>query len=328
MTLQNFNVKNGVLTMSKKHVKWVLAHEPIELFIRAAKVFAAEVNARAPEQLEIEVMTMSEYSQKYNGGVLVTKHELVDLLDSGKIEMSQTYTITLGKINKDFFALDLPFLFKDHDHASRVFEGDVGAGLLDSLQETKKIKGLAFTYSGGFRIIPGNEPVARIEDLRGIKVRTSHSPVAIETFKTLGADVVPMELEELSENLGSANVAVGESTYPRVYALGHDKVSKVINHTEHSLFLTSILIGTDFWNTLSAELQAVVAESAKVAARYERVISIDDVAKTQARAEADGIEVIKMSKEEQARFAAETKVVYDKFENYFTAGLVQSIQSK
>ena len=328
MTLQNFNVKNGVLTMSKKHVKWVLAHEPIELFIRAAKVFAAEVNTRAPEQLEIEVMTMSEYSQKYNGGVLVTKHELVDLLDSGKIEMSQTYTITLGKINKDFFALDLPFLFKDHDHASRVFEGDVGAGLLDSLQETKKIKGLAFTYSGGFRIIPGNEPVARIEDLRGIKVRTSHSPVAIETFKTLGADVVPMELEELSENLGSANVAIGESTYPRVYALGHDKVSKVINHTEHSLFLTSILIGTDFWNTLSAELQAVVAESAKVAARYERVISIDDVAKTQARAEADGIEVIKMSKEEQARFAAETKVVYDKFENYFTAGLVKSIQSK
>ena len=328
MTLQNFNVKNGVLTMSKKHVKWVLAHEPIELFIRAAKVFAAEVNARAPEQLEIEVMTMSEYSQKYNGGVLVTKHELVDLLDSGKIEMSQTYTITLGKINKDFFALDLPFLFKDHDHASRVFEGDVGAGLLDSLQETKKIKGLAFTYSGGFRIIPGNEPVARIEDLRGIKVRTSHSPVAIETFKTLGADVVPMELEELSENLGSANVAVGESTYPRVYALGHDKVSKVINHTEHSLFLTSILIGTDFWNTLSADLQAVVAESAKVAARYERVISIDDVAKTQARAEADGIEVIKMSKEEQARFAAETKVVYDKFQDYFTAGLVQSIQSK
>jgi TRAP-type C4-dicarboxylate transport system substrate-binding protein len=328
MTLQNFNVKNGVLTMSKKHVKWVLAHEPIELFIRAAKVFAAEVNTRAPEQLEIEVMTMSEYSQKYNGGVLVTKHELVDLLDSGKIEMSQTYTITLGKINKDFFALDLPFLFKDHDHASRVFEGDVGAGLLDSLQETKKIKGLAFTYSGGFRIIPGNEPVARIEDLRGIKVRTSHSPVAIETFKTLGADVVPMELEELSENLGSANVAVGESTYPRVYALGHDKVSKVINHTEHSLFLTSILIGTDFWNTLSADLQAVVAESAKVAARYERVISIDDVAKTQARAEADGIEVIKMSKVEQARFAAETKVVYDKFQDYFTAGLVQSIQSK
>lgn len=314
--------------MNKKHIKWVLAHEPIELFIRAAKVFAEEVNKKAPDQLEIEVMTMSEYTQKYNNGVVVTKHELVDLLDQGKIEMSQTYTITLGKVNKDFYALDLPFLFESHDHASRVFEGEVGKQLLDSLQERKKVKGLAFTYSGGFRIIPGNEPVARIEDLRGVKVRTSFSPVAIETFKTLGADVVPMELEELSENLGNANVDIGESTYPRVYALGHNKVSKVINHTEHSLFLTSILIATDFWNNLTQELQTIIADAAQVAARYERSISIDDVFATQTRAEQDGIQVLKMSKEEQARFAEATKVVYSKFEDYFTPGLVAKIQAK
>jgi TRAP-type C4-dicarboxylate transport system substrate-binding protein len=312
--------------MTKKHVKWVLAHEPIELFIRAAKVFANEVNRRAPEALDIEVMTMGEYAEKYNNGVVVDKHSLVDLLDDGAIQMSQTYTITLGKINKDFFALDLPFLFKDHEHATRVFEGEVGKGLLDSLQASKKVKGLAFTYSGGFRIIPGNEPVSRIEDLRGVKLRTSFSPVAIETFKTLGADVVPMELEELTDNLGKANVAVGESTYPRIYALNQAGVSNYINHTEHSLFLTSILIGTDFWNTLSPELQTVVSESAQVAARHERDLSIEDVELVQARAEADGIEVIKMSAEEQARFAEATKVVYSKFENYFSKGLVEKIQ--
>jgi TRAP-type C4-dicarboxylate transport system substrate-binding protein len=312
--------------MKKRHVKWVLAHEPIELFIRAAKKFADEVNSKAPDQLDIEVMTMSEYADNYNNGVMVSKHDLVDLLDSGAIEMSQTYTITLGKINKDFYALDLPFLFKNHDHAGRVFESEIGVELLDSLQKSKKIKGLAFTYSGGFRIIPGNESVSKIEDLRGMKVRTSFSPVAIETFKTLGAEVVPMELEELSENLGSANVSIGESTYPRVYALGHDKVSKVINHTEHSLFLTSILIGSDFWDSLSPELQSVVKEASLAAARYERELSVEDIELVQKRAMEDGIEVIKMSKEEQDRFANATQVVYSKFTNYFTPGLVDKIK--
>jgi len=307
-------------------VRWVLAHEPIELFIRAAKVFAAEVEARAPGRLDIEVMTMSEYSERYNDGVVVTKHELVDLLDSGRIEMSQTYTITLGKVNRDFFALDLPFLFRDHAHASRVFEGAVGKQLLDSLQDVKKIKGLAFTYSGGFRIIPGNEPVAKIEDLRDVRVRTSFSPVAIDTFKAVGADVVPMELEELTENLGAATVAIGESTYPRVYALNQASVSKVINHTEHSLFLTSILVGSDFWAVLDADLQQVVADAALVAARHERELSIEDIALVQARAESDGIEVIKMSAEEQARFKAATQGVYTKYQDYFTAGLVDSIK--
>jgi TRAP-type C4-dicarboxylate transport system substrate-binding protein len=309
-----------------KHIKWVLAHEPIELFIRAAKVFADEVNARAPGELNIEVMTMSEYSQKYNNGAIVTKHELLDLLDAGKIEMSQTYTITLGKVNKDFFALDLPFLFKDHDHAGRVFEGAVGRQLLDSLQESKKVKGLAFTYSGGFRIIPGNEEVAKIEDLRGMKVRTSHSPVAIDTFKAVGADVVPMELEELTTGLEQADVTIGESTYPRVYALGQNKVSRVVNHTEHSLFLTSILIGTDFWNTLTPELQAVVSDAAKTAARHERELSIADVELVQDRCEQDGIKVVRMSTEEQSRFAQATKVVYDKYQDYFTTDLVNQIK--
>ena len=311
-----------------KHIKWVLAHEPIELFIRAAKVFANEIKSKAPGQIEIEVMTLSEYSQKYNNGVLVTKHELIDLLDADKIQMSQTYTISLGKVNRDFFALDLPFLFTDHDHASRVFEGEVGQQLLDSLQQHKQIKGLAFTYSGGFRIIPGNEPVSKIEDLKGMRVRTSHSPVAIDTFLAVGADVVPMELEELTEGLATADVTIGESTYPRVYALGQNRVSKVVNHTEHSLFLTTILVGTDFWNTLSSELQAIINDAALVAARHERELSIKDVELVQQRCEADGIEVVRMSAGEQVRFAEATKVVYDKYHDYFSAGLVEQIRKQ
>ena len=313
--------------MTKK-IRWVLAHEPIELFIRAAKVFAAEVNAKAPGELDIEVMTMSEYADKYNNGVAVSKHSLVDLLDTGKIEMSQTYTVTLGKINEDFFALDLPFLFKDHDHASRVFEGTVGQTLLNSLEESnKKVKGLAFTYSGGFRMMAGNGVVNKIEDMRGMKIRTSYSPVAIDTFKAIGADPVAMEIEELSEGLAQADVTVGESTYPRVYALGQNAVSKVINHTEHSLFLTTILVGSDFWNGLSTELQQVVSDAALVAANYERSLSIDDVKAVQARAQADGIEVVTMSKAEQQRFAEATAIVYEMHKDTFSAGLVDNIRN-
>jgi TRAP-type C4-dicarboxylate transport system substrate-binding protein len=315
------------MTQPRK-VRWVLAHEPIELFLRAARVFAEEVNAKAPGQLELEVMTLSEFSKKYNNGEQVNKHDLVSLLDQNKIEMSQTYTITLGRIDKDFQALDLPFLFTDHDHASRVFEGPIGKKLLDGLTEKVGVKGLAFTYSGGFRIIPGNETVSRIEDLRGIKVRTSHSPVAIDTFKAVGAEVVPMELEELTDKLGDAEVDIGESTYPRVYALGQNKVSKVVNHTEHSLFLTSILVSEDFWNTLTPELQAIVSKAAVNAARHERDLSIEDVRITRERCMADGIEVVDLSKEEQDKFREATKEVYIKYENYFSPGLVDAIRKQ
>lgn len=299
--------------MSTRTIRWVLAHEPIELFVRAAEVFAKEVEKNAPGTLSIEILTLSEYSKKYNDDVVVTKHELVDLLNAGKIEMSQTYTVTLGQYDHDFRALDFPFLFDSHDHASRVFEGPVGQQLLSGLTEKAGVKGLAFTYSGGFRIIPGNEAVAKIEDLRGMKVRTSFSPVAQDTFAAVGAEVVPMELEELTDGIARADVTVGESTYPRVYALGQNAVSKFVNHTEHSLFLTSILIGQDFWNSLTPELQKIISDAAVVAARYERDLSVADVAATQARCEEDGIAVVRMSEEEKAKFKAATAGVYAKY---------------
>jgi TRAP-type C4-dicarboxylate transport system substrate-binding protein len=110
--------------------------------------------------------------------------------------------------------------------------------------------------------------------------------------------------------------------------LGQNKVSKVVNHTEHSLFLTSILIGSDFWNTLSADEQAIISEAAIEAARYERSISIDDIIATQTRCEQDGIQIIRMSSEEQVRFADATKGVYVKYADYFSKGLVEQIQQK
>ena len=86
------------------------------------------------------------------------------------------------------------------------------------------------------------------------------------------------------------------------------------------------MVGTDFWNTLSAELQAVVADAAEVAARHERDLSIADIKLVQERCEQDGIEVIKMSSEEQNRFAQATQVVYEKYQDYFTSGLVDQIK--
>lgn len=148
-------------------IRWVIAHEPLSLFLRAAKDFQKFVNeAQSVEKIEVEVMTLSEYSMKYNDGVLVTKHDLLDLMEQGKIEMSQMYTTWLAEdIEHDMLALEMPFIFKDHDHATRVLEGEVGEGLLEKITEKSNVRGMAFTYSGGFRNIIIDKPVTSLKDL-------------------------------------------------------------------------------------------------------------------------------------------------------------------
>lgn len=306
-------------------IRWVLAHEPIELFVRAAKVFEDEVNKKAPGKLNIEVLTLTEYADKYNEGVAVNKHSLIDFMRDGKIEMSQTYTVTLGKHIRDFQALDLPFLFKNHDHATRVFEGSIGQKMLNSVYGLG-VTGLAFTYSGGFRIVVGNKAINNVDDFKDVTIRTSYSPVAIDVFNAVGAKPVPMEIEELSEGIASQTVDLGESTYPRVYALNQNEVSSVVNHTEHSLFLTSILISNTLWNTLTPDLQGVIRDAAVVAAKHERELSVEDVDVVRARCVADGIEVVDLSEEAKTQFNRATSVVYEKYADYFSPSLVSDIQ--
>jgi TRAP-type C4-dicarboxylate transport system substrate-binding protein len=310
-----------------KHVKWVIAHEPIGLFLKVAERFAKEVNEKTNGAFDIEVLSLSDYSAKYNGGRKITKDALMKLVDDGTIEMSHIYTTWLADYNKDLHALDLPFLFRDHAHADAVLEGSVGMDLLAGVAKNSNTHAMSFTYSGGYRVVPANFKADTVEAWQGRTVRTSRSPVAVETFKLLGAE--PKEhiaLEEMNAAADAGLIEAGESTYVRVFPLDQHKSFKVVNDTAHSLFLTSIIVNQDFFKQFDAETQEILSTAAFNAARAERRESVADIPNILAQCEAEGVEVVKMTAEQEARFKEVTAPVYAKFADYFTPGLVEKIQ--
>ena len=313
--------------MEKKHVKWVIAHEPIGLFLKVAEHFAKEVNEKTGGKFDIEVLSLSDYSAKYNDGKKITKYDLMEMINTGAIEMSHIYTTWLADYNKDLHALDLPFLFEDHAHADRVLEGEIGAELLAGVSKNSNIHAMSFTYSGGYRVVPANFRADTVDSWKGQTVRTSRSPVAVETFKLLGAE--PKEhiaLEEMNEYADRGEIAAGESTYVRIFPLDQYKSFKVVNDTAHSLFLTSIIVNKDFMSQFDEETQEIMATAAFNAARKERRESVADIPNILAECEEKGVEVVRMNQTEQKKFKEVTSSVYEKFADYFTPGLVQKIQ--
>lgn len=309
-------------------IRWVLAHEPIELFLRAAKKFKETMEVTAPGQLDFEIMTLSEYSTKYQGGRKVTKHDLLDLMETGDIEMSQMYTSTLGrKHNRDMWALDMPYLFRDHEHAKRVLEGDIGQKMLTDLNTKTNVHGLAFTYSGGYRMIPSTVVIKTLEDFQGVPLRCNKSPIAAETFIAVGAKPVQIELEEINEAVEGGRIQGGESTYARFFALKQNECCNVINDAEHSLFLTSIIITKTFWDSLGQELQGLIQAAAIDAARGEREESVEDCEIVKAECIKNNIVLSELPAKERSRWQAATEYLYDKFEDMFSAGLITSIRS-
>jgi tripartite ATP-independent transporter DctP family solute receptor len=312
--------------MTTRTIRWVLAHEPYDLFLRAAEKFAAEVSEKTHGEIAIEVLGLTEYTKKYLNGQELDRYKIKDLVDNGTIEMSQMYTTTLGLTDPDMFVLDMPFLFRDHAHVARVLDGEIGQQLMASLAEKSEIKGLAFTYSGGFRAIIGNRVIEAVEDLEGMKVRVAHSPVAEATMRAFGAEPVVIPIENLADALGEKVVDSGESTYPRIYSMRQNETATVINHTEHSLFLTTIIMNKGLWNSLTVEQQQIFAEAAISAAHVERAESLEDIDRTRTRAKLDGIQVVDLDAETRARMQDVSTVVYEKLDGMFTPGLIEAIQ--
>ena len=109
----------------------------------------------------------------------------------------------------------------------------------------------------------------------------------------------------------------GESTYPRFYALNQNDVCEVINDTAHSLFLTSIIVSSKFWDGLDEELQTIVSEAALNAARFERKESVDDIALVQQRCSEEGIKIVTLPDDEVVKFKDAVQPVYAKYQPIF-----------
>lgn len=316
--------------MTTKTIRWVLAHEPLDIFLRAAKRFAEQVSHASNGDLTVEILSLKEYAQKYNNGVDVSYLDLVEYLNEGKLEMSQMYTHSLGKFSPQFRALDLPFLFKDDNHAERVLDGEIGKDILSTLaaqKETKNVKGLAFTYSGGFTVISANRPINSANDLKGLKVRVPYSPVIYDYFEELGMEPTMIDLQDLSTSFANKKIDAAEITYRRLYESDSQRYTDSVLHSHHNLFLTSIIINQDFYATLSKELQTIIAESALLAAQKERDEAIEDDAVHQGYCLKDGIVVNTLSFEMEKEFQRRSVKTYLKWQDVFGKDFIKKIKS-
>lgn len=309
-------------------VRWLLAHEPIRVFERAAKQFKNEVETASQGKIEVEVLTVSEYKAKYGIEKKFESDNVINdvaLLKSGGIEMTQTYTTELGQLNPKMWVLDLPFLFRDHAHAKKVMDGAIGQKIMAGLLESD-VRGLAFTYSGGYRIISTREkPLTKVEDFKNLTIRTARSPVAKAMFTKLGAEVVSMNHDAGIQSVKRGSLMATETTFAR-FDEAQQKATPILNDTQHSLFLTSMVVNEKFFAKLPVALQDVIRTAAKNAAELERQDSLTDEANIRKQFASSGMKIVRMDNGEVSKLKTLTKPLYNDFKPMFGADLIQAIE--
>ena len=312
----------------KKTLNWVLAHEPYHVFIKAANSFAEEVYAETNGQYKINVVNLKEWNELAKTNLTnhtTDREKIINLIDDGTIDLATVYASTLGKFDNDINALAMPFLFNNHEEASKIIDGQIGQHLLSKITKRKNIRGLTFTYSGGFKIIPSTKAIETLEDFYRLDLSCTNNAVSIGTIEAVGANPVPAMIEDIAKKLSIGEIDGGETTYTRYFILEQDKYTKYINDNEHSLFLTSLVINEQLWQSLSSEVQQIFSRAAMRAAKIEREDSLADNLIVEAQAAKAGIVTVKMNNKEKSKFVNATKGLYSALNGYFSPGLLNQI---
>jgi len=246
---------------------------------------------------------------------------MVEGLQLGTIDLVVTSTGPLGGFVQKMFVVDLPFLFRDREHAYKVLDGPIGKDLFEAFAP-KGIKGLAF-WENGFRQITNNvRPIEKPEDLKGIKIRTMENKVHLASFRAFGASPTPMAWSEVYTALQQKTIDAQENPIAIIYHQKIAEVQKYLALTGHFYSPTPLLMSLKAYNALPKDIQKIMDDTAIECATYERNLLRDSEAKQIAELKAKGMQVTTPNKKSFQDAAAS---VYKEFEAQFGKDTIDKI---
>jgi len=260
--------------------------------------------------------------QIFHSAQLGSERDVIEGVSMGTIEMTLVSTAPLANFSPKFMVFDLPFIIQDRETAFAAMDGEMGREMMASL-EPKGIKGLGF-WENGFRMLTNSKrPIEKPEDIRGLKIRLMENPVHVATFKTLGADPVPMPFGELFTALQQKTVDGQENPLVIIDTSKFYEVQDYLALAGHFYAPAALLINKAFFEGLSPELQNIIIEAEKEARQYERQYCIDLEKSLVKKLEEKGMTITRPDKTELMKAV---EPVYKEFEDRIGKDVIDALR--
>jgi TRAP-type C4-dicarboxylate transport system substrate-binding protein len=220
-----------------------------------------ELKAKTNGQVELKI---------YAGGVQGDEKAVVQKIRSGQLQAAGLTGFGLGLIAPAVRVLEIPFLFKNSAEIDAT-TAKVTPQLTAALGEGNPPVVLLGWAEAGFVYIMSNKPIAKLSDMKGIKMwQWEGDPLAEAMFSTMG--VTPIQLS-IADVLTSLQTGMIEGVYaPPMGAIALQWASKVKYITDLPLVnsIGALVISKKAFAQLSPDQQKILKE---VAAKYCRFIT-------------------------------------------------------
>lgn len=272
---------------------------------------------------EVEKGTQGRFKcQHFANSALGGEREQIEAIQLGTQDLVNTSTGPVGNFVPEVKIVDIPFLFRDYDHARKVMDGPIGQDILTKFP-SKGIIALAWTENGFRHMTNSKRDIVKPSDAAGLKMRTMENKVHMDGYRTFGILPTPMAFPELFGALQQGTVDGQENPIPVILASKFSQVQKHLSLTGHVYSPALLLLSPKVWNKLSDTDKKVFVEAAKKASIAQRKKVNDDENNGIAQLEKDGMKVTKNV--DGAAFREALKPAYVGYAKEFGADNIKKI---
>lgn len=273
---------------------------------------------------DIEKGTQGRYKcQQFPSSALGGEREMIEAVQLGTLDFVNTSTGPVGNFVPEVKIVDIPFLFRDYDHARKVMDGPIGQDILTKFP-SKGLMALSWTENGFRHMTNNKRAINKPEDASGLKMRTMENKVHMDGYRAFGIQPTPMAFPEVFGALQQGTVDGQENPIPVILASKFSQVQKHLSLTGHVYSPALIITSPRFMNKLSDADKKVFYEAAKHATVAQRKKVNDDENSGIAQLEKEGMSVVR--RVDGAAFRGALRDTYANYAKEFGADNIKKIQ--
>lgn len=271
----------------------------------------------------IEERTEGRYVvELYPNGQIGNERDMIEGVQMGSLGMAIVASGPMANFAPELGVVDLPFLFRDYDHADKVFNGEIGQELMSEIDKAG-FKALSM-WENGFRNLTNNKrEINSVADVKGLKIRTMENRMHQALWRELGVDPVPMAWGDAYTAMQQGAIDGQENPLPIILAMKVNEVNQYLAITEHVYAPAVLIMSGSMWDKVSDEDKAIIQECATEAGVYERTVAREQAVSAMDEladmgmiiTHPDKSEFAEMSKEIKAELAVEFKEIFERIEN-------------
>ena len=292
-------------------------HQMVSPHHKALLKFKDLVEARSKGELKIEIYDSHRFGMA---------PAYVQGLKLGTLAMAGDSPGNFSQWAPRLNALDLPFLIEDLRDAEAILTNPIMEEMTAELAKAAGAFYFGFQHTG-HRLVFANKPIKTIEDLNGLKIRTTASKVELAYWKRLGASPIPMAWGEVYTALQQKTIDGINIDSPNALWVHFDDVCKYVYKSRLSYYPIVFMFSNVVWKKLTPEQQEIVSRSWAEANTWERLMEMDYEADYEAKMTAQGVTYTEPSPQDIATMKTATAGLDNEFPDLFDAAFAAKLRT-